>query len=334
MLFLRDPDGNDSVGTDVAMARAFRNNLDNTLRIGLDDFLDHVQPYDIDGKRWHVHENVNLYIDITANCLFDCGFCIAKTTDGRSGFLSPDIVLRTIKSLDSAGVKYSCQITGGEPTLHPDVLEIISMCAGKKIVINTNFPSVSLDRCHHINVSCHHYNSDIEETIFRRRRSRDELMGHSRNVISKIRLQCNIIKDYIDTFGEIMQYIAWGYHAMGVTSYAFSFLTVLPDVGLYSDEIRNYVRERPTITMQEICEEFEKRGHLTFKKYRAGVACYYEVWEYSAYERPVSIVLKYSNNEILHQVDTMPEMVPDMILHPNGVLTASWDMRKKVMLEP
>jgi hypothetical protein len=333
MSFVRNPDGSDCIGASLKKAKMFRADMAYALKLGVDEFEREAITREIGGKKWRLHKNVNLYIDTTAKCPFNCGFCIAKTLDGRGAeFVSVEKVKAIIAELEKAEVFFTCQITGGEPTLHPRIDELRAICGKRKTVINTNFPSAALASFNHVNVSCHHYNRIIEAGIMGGDRDREALSYGIGGIRDKIRLQCNIIGGKVDTFGEVAQYIAWGYHALGITNYAFSFLTALPSNGFYSDGIIEYVKDRPAISFNEIVSEFEKRDHFRFKKYRGGVACYYEIWEYTAYENPITIVIKYSDNHVLHALDSSPDLVPDMIIHPNGTLTASWDSRIKRML--
>jgi 2-iminoacetate synthase ThiH len=73
-----------NIGTDVSKARYYRKNLDKVLDLGITEFIQ--ESVQKDGLSFH--PNVNLYIDVTTECPFDCGFCIAKTTDGRAGILT------------------------------------------------------------------------------------------------------------------------------------------------------------------------------------------------------------------------------------------------------
>jgi hypothetical protein len=326
----REPETNyPNIGIDIRKARKYRNNLNKALNEGLEEFFDSCKEYKINGKKWFIHKNVNLYLDITTNCPFNCGFCIAKTNDGRNGNIKIEDITNNFHKLEDAGVNFTCQITGGEPNLHPDLLQIRDICGKRKTVINTNFPNNKMSTFDYINVSCHHYNSQIEKEIFNGIRDKSKLKIDITFIKDKIRLQGLLLGGYIDTFGEISQYIAYGYHYLGITSFAFSFLTILPKNIMYKDEIIDYVKEKPCVTFNEVAKELEKRNHWKFLKYRSGVACYYEVWEYLAYEKPITVIFKYSNNHILHKLDKMSEYIPDIIIHPNGKMTASWDQRIK-----
>ncbi len=80
-------------------------------------------------------------VEITENCDLNCPVCYAKSDSGS--FMSLD---RISKMLDffvqsEGGEAEILQISGGEPTTHPDIIKIIEMARKKKIryvMLNTN----------------------------------------------------------------------------------------------------------------------------------------------------------------------------------------------------
>ena len=321
------------------MARHYRENLNQALEEGLLEFLDTAIPVEIDAQEWLVHPNVNLYVDCTTRCLNRCGFCIARTTDGRLGRqdVSVRAVVAAIDFCAKYKIKHSIQLTGGEPALHPAIGELscVVTSRGLKTVLNTTLPVAHcmFPLFGYINVSAHHYNNERDAEVFQAPRDHKEL-GRAIWMVGphKVRLNCNLVAGYVDTYGEIMQYIAWAYHAMGVANISFSWMNVLPRGSMYAASICDYVQDRPVPPMGSLLRSLEKTSHWRFLKYRGGVACYYELWHYLAYERPVLVQFKYSNNNYMDMIDQSPGYIPDMVVHPDGSLTASWDTRLKVLL--
>lgn len=327
-----DPNINPCIGDNKNIAYKYRNNLDLALEEGLQEFYNIAIHREIKGCSFYIHPNVNLYIDVTTKCPYDCGFCIAKTTDGRESENEIDIrhIEKVIKWMDSLGIYYTCQITGGEPTCHSQFEKIYSLLPKTKTVINTNNPIISVFEYDHVNVSCHHYNSEIESEIFKNNRDRSKLKKQVSLNPKKVRLQCNIIGSYIDVFEEIMQYIAWAYHFLGITNISFSFLTQLPNNTMYQKSIIDYINNKPADSFNTIVNSIQKSSHWEFIKYRGGVACYYEIWKYKAYESSVTVQFKYSNNKYLDIIDQDKKYIPDFVLHTNGLLTGGWDQRLKI----
>jgi len=326
------------IGSDVVFARKARRNLDWALSSGLDEFKSTAvrARFEPNTEEWLVHPRVNVYVDCTTSCEYDCGFCIAKTTDGRcnSLYLDPDDLVRNLKVLDSAGIDYSLQLTGGEPLRHPMVdtlLEILSS-QGRKLVVNTNLGEFTgaLLLADHVNISCHHYNEQLDEKVFNGKRDHKQLRASIQNGLAdKVRLNCNLIGGYIDTYGEIMQYVAFAYWYMGARNISFSWLSALPADTMYDQSIIDFVVDRPVPPMGDLLKKLDETTHWRFLKYRGGVACYYEIWEYTAYVEPVTVQFKYSDNKYLDMIDKAPRLIPDIVMHPDGSMTGSWDTRRK-----
>lgn len=71
-------------------------------------------------------------IEITSKCDFNCPICIARA--GRGGHLSIDALGRMLdKLIDREGKIDILNLSGGEPTIHPDFKEIVRLCARRKV---------------------------------------------------------------------------------------------------------------------------------------------------------------------------------------------------------
>jgi len=80
-------------------------------------------------------------IEITTKCNLKCPLCFANAGEGE--FLSLDRIEKMMDFfIDSEyGQGEILQISGGEPTIHPDIIEIISMAKAKNfkyVMLNTN----------------------------------------------------------------------------------------------------------------------------------------------------------------------------------------------------
>ncbi len=202
-------------------------------------------------------------------------------------------------------------------------------------VLNTNgFAYIPREHVlSHINVSRHHYNDLTNDCIMRS----SSVISRSRMLASilcgikdKVRLQCNMIGGEIDTYGEVMQFIAYAYHKLGITNVGFAQLTPLPRNSFYNPDIINYVNDRQVDT-DVILARVEKDSRFKFEKYRGGVACYYEIWKFMAYEIPMTILFKYSDNKWLEKADEDPKLLPDLVLHTDGTLSGSWCNDRKII---
>lgn len=83
-------------------------------------------------------------LSITDRCNFKCHYCLPngyQCSPGQEQHLSVAEIKRLVNGLDDLGIK-KIRITGGEPTLRPEFLEIASFIASKKnietIALTTN----------------------------------------------------------------------------------------------------------------------------------------------------------------------------------------------------
>lgn len=84
-----------------------------------------------------------LLLDITEHCNLECPTCFAASGPGVGRFARPDHLMRT---LDAAIVREGGRVdvlmlSGGEPTIHPGILDIIRAATERKVVrviLNTN----------------------------------------------------------------------------------------------------------------------------------------------------------------------------------------------------
>lgn len=334
-----------NIGTDLNEALTYRADKDRAYREGFQEFVQTAELWRYNGQDYYVHPNINMYLDVTAACNADCEFCIAKTTYQRNPISQSEWLERLEHALVAVkDLNPSIQVVGGEPTIDkklPAIIDLIDKHQMKRPVLGTNGygldPSLvqrmNQSSFEHINISRHHYNDDLNQEVmlFSKPFTSDALAAATRGLKKNIRVQCNLIGGYIDTYGELMQFIAYAYHRLGVTNLAFAQLTPLPEDDIYTQSIIDYVSDRQ-VDIDAILRGIGNDSRFVFKKYRGGVACYYEIWEYTAYEKPVTIVIKYSDNKWLCEADKLPAYFPDLIFHTDGTLCGSWNKHiKRIM---
>jgi uncharacterized radical SAM superfamily Fe-S cluster-containing enzyme len=91
-----------------------------------------------------------LLLDITENCNLNCPTCFAASGTGVNRYVRYDHVMR---ALDTAIAREGGQIdvlmlSGGEPTVHPDIVEIVQGACDRnvsRVVINTNAIRIAKD---------------------------------------------------------------------------------------------------------------------------------------------------------------------------------------------
>jgi molybdenum cofactor biosynthesis enzyme MoaA len=161
-----------------------------------------------------IEENTtSLYIVLTRQCNVKCRFC-----EFRQG--SSEIDINKFQQLLSE-LREHCYIntvhfTGGEPTLELD--KIIQICdivkQGDKLTktsVNTN--GTMLDRLTNISnldniaLSRHHYKDELNSEIFQSNLVPTLKDIENSNEKQKIHVSCNLIKGYIDSRKEIINYL-------------------------------------------------------------------------------------------------------------------------------
>lgn len=329
-------------GENLQDCHIYRRDKKRAYKEGFNEFLDRSKEYIINGITYNVHENVNMYLDVSGKCNGKCRFCIAKTEYKRKEISYKEYISKFIKAYTILkNVNPSIQIVGGEPTIWEGLEELLYQLKNLKCrfpVLGTNgtglnnYDIINNSCLEWINLSRHHYNENINYEIMGNNVLSNKLLQKNINNINKnIRLQCNMIGGYIDTFGEIMQMIAYAYHNLGIINIAFALLTPLPSNSFYQSKIIKYVKEHP-VNCDSILDRIENDNRFVFEKYRGGVACYYEIWKYNAYEKPITVVFKYSDNIYLEKADKIENCIPDIIMHTDGTVCGSWNKGIKKLI--
>jgi radical SAM protein with 4Fe4S-binding SPASM domain len=109
---------------------------------------------------------INASVEVTGRCNASCGYCYIKQEEAHPD-LSIDKMKLMVDKLYDAGVLFLC-LTGGEPFLRPDILDLLSYCIEKnffKISVLTNGTHINDD---HIKLIGHHreFFSYIRMSVF------------------------------------------------------------------------------------------------------------------------------------------------------------------------
>src|SRR5689334_10798637 len=99
-------------------------------------------PYDCGLCPDHEQHSCLALVEINEHCNLTCPVCFAESSPQKSKHLPLDTINRMFDALvASEGEPDLVQISGGEPTLHPQILEIIEAARRrpiKHVMINTN----------------------------------------------------------------------------------------------------------------------------------------------------------------------------------------------------
>jgi len=103
-----------------------------------------------------------LYLEINSSCNQKCIYCYNSDIISNQDFLSVDIIKKLIKESKSIGIT-ACTISGGEPLLHPNFVEILSFISESKLktTIISNLTLLNKSIAEKLSF----YNPDIQITI-------------------------------------------------------------------------------------------------------------------------------------------------------------------------
>ncbi len=107
-------------------------------------------PKDCGLCQWHSNSITLPVFSITNDCNLDCPKCFTYNRQDAKYYKTVDETKRIINEIikQSGGVQL-INLTGGEPTLHPDLFEIIDICKHEginRITMNTNGLKIAADK--------------------------------------------------------------------------------------------------------------------------------------------------------------------------------------------
>ncbi len=184
------------------------------------------------------HVTLNLYVKINDACNGNCEFCSNRglRDDGK---LDLEKLRSTLIYLHDKGILNRISVTGGEPLLNPKLLNdtlnlIFSVDKQALVTFNTNGCNLSqvldfdaIDKVEGIHISRHHYDDDKNRGIFgcdvATYDDIESIMNKSKNK-KLLRLNCLLMKDYIDSPDEIRKYLE---HASDLGVFRVGFVSLM-----------------------------------------------------------------------------------------------------------
>jgi hypothetical protein len=99
-------------------------------------------PHDCGPCTWHASPCQLPVFSVTNICDMNCPICFTHNRSDRPYNMSPDEVSRTVdRIVESSGPVDLINITGGEPTCHPEIVEVLKRCRRDEIgrvTVNSN----------------------------------------------------------------------------------------------------------------------------------------------------------------------------------------------------
>ena len=272
---------------------------------------------------WHLH------LKITDACNAGCAFCVekgCKKNDKPEHFLENLELMLT--EMEKNGILYSVSVTGGEPTIYPKFRELCKVLKKhdiKFLTMNTNgfFVEKYLKEIDEIfdwvNISRHRTTDEENNEVFKTKVPSIEELKNLRLKMkhTKMRIQC--VMEKINT-PELME------EFIKVYSFAddISFRRLMK---LNSEYGASYdVKEDEYTNILEYCLKNYKFVEQTVQDYYV-----YEIYEN---KEGKAVTFSYSNMSMLRKVEKEESdgKIREFICHPNGIVSGSWKMDKKIIL--
>lgn len=208
--------------------------------------LINIREQSIFGNKLNLYTPCNLNIFVTEACQNSCYFCINNKTNGGRKIcdISDEEYMRGLLSLfnELECSDYEVTITGGEPTLNLyRFVETMKLCRKYKLKcrtvsttgLNLMVPYNGKPLCehmienefvHNINISRMHFNENKNAEIFKGKnisnKDVERLALFFKLNNAEMRISCNLIEGYIDSFDKMMEFVSF-YDSIGVDTVMF-----------------------------------------------------------------------------------------------------------------
>lgn len=273
---------------------------------------------------WHLH------LKLTDACNASCSFCVeqnSRCSENAKRFLHS--VDRMLSEMEIQGILFSVSVTGGEPLLFKqfdDLCGILSRHDIKFLTMNTNGKYL----CNHlstidglfdfVNISRHSIDDRRNNEIFcdSMPTIADLKVLKSKLQHTKMRIQC-VMCD-MDSTSDMVEFINAFRFADDLSFRKLMKLSNKHGVS-YDDKEALYFE-----ALDYAYDNFEFVEQTVQDYY------IYEIWNDSG----TPVLFSYSNMKMLYEVEeTESESVcREFIIHPNGIVSGSWDYNNKVIFTP
>jgi organic radical activating enzyme len=170
-----------------------------------------------------------LEVHLTNECNGNCVWCIDKEAFHP---LETATTSTLVKKILETG-KQNIILLGGEPTLYKDIMNLVKVLSiiDKSVYITTNGSKLInvidyADSLTGLNISIHHYDLSLNKEITGINLDGEKLLCDLKNIIIKgvkVRLNCNLIENYIDNKEKIYKYIEFA-KSLGCVAIRFAEL--------------------------------------------------------------------------------------------------------------
>ncbi len=224
-------------------------------------------PYDCGLCEKHEQAACCVLIEITQRCDQYCPFCFAMSEkEAEREDYSPEDMQRILRFLaaQNPGSKYNLQLSGGEPSLHPNFFEIVRLCKQEGfpyVQVNTNGKKLAQSLAFAQNmksagVDCVFLQFDgMEDEIYKTLRGqalfaqKERALEHCRKANLPVVLAVTVVPNVNENcLGDMIRYAAKQLpHVRGVHFQPVSYFGRYPNLGA----------ENPRLTLPGLIEKIE-----------------------------------------------------------------------------
>ena len=270
---------------------------------------------------WHLH------LKLTNACNAKCKFCVEQNSKcGENARRYIEQVDKMLAEMEREGILFSVSLTGGEPLLFKEFSSLCSVLRKhdiKFLTMNTNgtYLKSHLEEIDglfdFIDISRHSISDIRNNEIFGTEVPTIKDLKDIKNALksTKVRIQC-VMYD-VKTVNELLEFVNTFRFADDIS---FRRLMKLPEkygvVYETEDDLYNQILEY-AFNNFELVEQ-------TIQDYYV-----YEIWNYDG----IDITFSYSNMNMLNNVESIEDnrVCREFIIHPNGIISGSWDFNNKVI---
>ncbi len=186
----------------------------------------------------------------------------------------------------------------------------------------------------HLNISKTHYDETINKKIMCYKKGYcsnedlKEIVPYALSHNLRPRLSCLLLKSGISTIDDMANYIEY-YEKLGVDNVIFRQLMDYDEQNMCNAEKMNYCKENK-VDLNEVWKQVDQDNR--FQRYKNILGYYYYVEIYNYHN--VVVCSESADLKIPYQEkEKNPDVVYEMVFHPNGNLNGSWVDNEDILLE-
>ena len=273
---------------------------------------------------WHLH------LKLTNRCNAKCYFCVEQNSKCEE---NADLYLKHVdmmlSEMEKEGILFSVSVTGGEPLLFSkfdELCDILRKHDIKFLTMNTNGKYLK-SKLHiidglfdFIDISRHDINDLENSNIFNcKDMPTIEDLKEIKSKLTKTKMRIQCVMCNMKTINDVIEFI-------NIFSFAddLSFRKLMK----LSDKHGVSYNEH-----EELYYSMLKYAYDNFDLKEQTIQDYYvyEIWN----NGKTDITFSYSNMKMLYEVESKENksVCREFIIHPNGIISGSWDFTNKVILK-